>query len=77
MQPTSLQDLESTLQKLESKKDEWANLTTLKRAELLRKTLACVLEVRAEAWECCNHPRAQLSWQTPLRYLNASHQRAS
>ena len=47
MQPTSLQDLESTLQKLESKKDEWANLTTLKRAELLRKTLACVLEVRA------------------------------
>ena len=57
-QPTSLQDLESTLQKLESKKDEWANLTTLKRAELLRKTLACVLEVRAEAWECCNHPCA-------------------
>ena len=47
MQPTSLQDLESILQKLESKKDEWANLTTLKRAELLRKTLACVLEVCA------------------------------
>ena len=48
MQPTSLKELEAILQRLESKKEEWANLSTLKRADILRQTLKCVIEVRME-----------------------------
>ena len=46
MQPTSLKDLEAILQKLDSKKAEWANLSTLKRADILRRTLKCVIQVQ-------------------------------
>lgn len=45
MPPTPLKDLEATLQALNAKKTEWANLTTLKRAELLRETLKHVIAV--------------------------------
>jgi hypothetical protein len=44
--PTPLKDLENTIGLLDSKKEEWANLTTLKRADLLRETLKSVIEVR-------------------------------
>ena len=53
MQPTSLKDLEAILGRLDSKKDEWANLSTLKRADILRKTLRCVIQVRDL---CRQHP---------------------
>lgn len=43
--PTPLKQLESTLQALDAKKEEWANLTTLKRGELLRETLKHVIDV--------------------------------
>lgn len=45
MQHTSLKDLEAVLQRLDSKKAEWANLSTLKRADLLRQSLKCVIQV--------------------------------
>ncbi|BDA42382.1 hypothetical protein COCOBI_03-2690 [Coccomyxa sp. Obi] len=48
---TPLKELEVTLQALDAKKEEWANLTTLKRAELLRETLKSVIEVSKEAGE--------------------------
>ena len=51
MQPTSLKDLEAILQKLDSKKAEWANLSTLKRADILRRTLKCVIEVQTDPME--------------------------
>jgi hypothetical protein len=44
--PTPERELEAVLQQLEAKKEEWANLTTLKRATLLRDTLKCVIEAR-------------------------------
>lgn len=46
MQPTSLKDIETILHRLDSKKAEWANLSTLKRADILRRTLKCVIQVR-------------------------------
>ena len=46
MQPTSLKDLEAILHRLDSRKAEWANLSTLKRADILRRTLKCVIQVR-------------------------------
>ncbi len=47
MQPTPLKDLEAILRRLDSKKAEWANLSTLKRADILRQTLKCVIQVQA------------------------------
>ena len=47
VKPTSLKDLEAILQKLDSKKAEWANLSTLKRADILRQTLKCVIQVQS------------------------------
>ena len=46
MSPTPVEELEAVLQRLEAKKAEWANLTTLRRAELLRATLKCAIKVR-------------------------------
>ncbi len=45
MPATPLKELEVTLKALDAKKEEWANLTTLKRAELLRETLKHVIDV--------------------------------
>lgn len=57
MSPTPEKELEAVLQQLDAKKAEWANLTTLKRADLLRATLKTVIEVRAplHRW-CCGMP---------------------
>ena len=43
---TPIPELEAVIEKLDSKKAEWATLTTLKRAALLRETLKCVIAVR-------------------------------
>lgn len=52
VQPTSMKELEAILQRLESKKEEWANLSTLKRADILRQTLKSVIEVRIKTPPC-------------------------
>ena len=41
--------MEAVLGRLDAKKDEWAQLGMLERAELLRKTLKCVIQVGANA----------------------------
>ena len=63
MQPTSLKDLEAILQKLDGKKAEWANLSTLKRADILRRTLKCVIQVHASA--CHVVYMLYRRWQAP------------
>ena len=44
------------LGRLEAKKDEWARLGTAERAELLRRTLKCVIEVGATPHFCSSPP---------------------
>ena len=58
VQPTPLKDLEAILHRLDSKKAEWANLSTLKRADILRRTLKCVIQVQTSTYAVsCKHSR--------------------
>lgn len=51
--PTPLKDMEAVLGRLEAKKDEWARLGMLERAELLRQTLKCVIQAGTPPLCCC------------------------